>query len=352
MPIKGFMMTIRIFALLLILLAIFPIVFGNVSQNNDYVQYPLPRFPEAGAADAASDAAANATDINLSGLYMANNQDRYFLKQINNTLWWVGINKNDSSITNVFNGQVGKNKITGQWVDFPLLKTNGTGNLVMDFSYNINDNVTISNISSSSGKEFPIDNLVKLKPESLLKPKYMVSIDSIRIDQTRSPTQDIVYSGISAKKDNEGPITATRFVGGVNDNSNITLNMGVGPLELDKENKYLTLSYMAIDKGSSRTTDTLLNLRETLSELLDPSYNITSFWDTPAIIHSLSPGLLPGGCNGLVFADKMVIPAQELENLTAKGKHTFEKFFEGYNSPPGCGPNSKYLVKLSIAHVE
>ncbi|MDQ4073440.1 MAG: hypothetical protein M3162_03950 [Thermoproteota archaeon] len=338
-------MNIRIIAFSLFLLSMLSIILDSPSQSNGGGNGGKGTMPQV-----LNSNAANATDINLSGSYISDNQDKYFLKQVNNTVWWIGTNKNDSNITNIFNGKIEKDKITGQWVDSPLLKTNGTGNLVMDFSYTINNNITIYNISS--GKEFPLRELVKLEPESLIKPRYLVSIDTIRIEHTRSPTQDTIYTGISAKKDNEDPVTATKFIGSRNDNSNITLNLGVGPFEVDKDDKYLTISYMAVDKDGSRTTDNLLNLRETMSELLDPSYNLTSFWDTPSIIRSLSPGLLPGGCNGLVFADKLVISSQELKNLTHKGKYTHEEFFQGYDSPPGCGTNSKYFVKWSIAPVE
>ena len=112
---------------------------------------------------------------------------------------------------------------------------------------------------------------------------------------------------------------------------------------------------MGVNKEDSRTTPILISLGETLVQLFDPSfdfYSLSNMYQTNLLMRSLSPGLLSGGCNGLVFADKIFLPFEELKKSISNGIYSQEKSYLGTESPPGCGPNSKYQVKWSVVPVE
>ena len=76
--------------------------------------------------------------------YLSNNQDKYFLKQVGDSLWWVGINKNNSQVDNIFKGIINGNNITGQWIGSPLKKTIDNGSIKLIITYNSNKNITIN----------------------------------------------------------------------------------------------------------------------------------------------------------------------------------------------------------------
>ena len=82
----------------------------------------------------------------LSGLYLSNDQDKYFLKQVGDSLWWIGINKNNSQVDNIFKGIINGNNITGQWIGSPLKKTIDNGSIKLIISYNSNKNITINKV--------------------------------------------------------------------------------------------------------------------------------------------------------------------------------------------------------------
>ena len=107
---------------------------------------------------------------------------------------------------------------------------------------------------------------------------------------------------------------------------------------------------LGLNKADSTTSFTLINLRDTLIQLMEPSYNISDLVQATNVIRSLSTGLIPGGCNGLVFVDEIPLSSEFLRNSTAlNGEHILEKTYSRRTSPPGCGPPSQYIVKLFIA---
>ena len=137
------------------------------------------------------------------------------------------------------------------------------------------------------------------------------------------------------------------------DGTNITADLRIGPFSLDNKDKRLKVEILGLDKAGSRTPFTLISLRDTLIQLMEPTYNIEDMAPATNIINSLSPGLIPRGCNGLVFIDEIVFSSEFLRNSTAfNGEHTLEKTYTGTTSPPGCGPPSEYLIKLSVLSYE
>jgi hypothetical protein len=66
-----------------------------------------------------------------------------------------------------------------------------------------------------------------------------VSLKNILITEARSPTSDILYVGISGQKNNDVPLTATKYRGTRGDGSNITADLTIGPFPFDDEDECL-----------------------------------------------------------------------------------------------------------------
>ncbi len=292
--------------------------------------------------------------FNLSGIYIADNKDKYFLKQVGNSLWWIGTDKNDSSVKNVFKGVINRSNITGQWVDSPLKKTLGNGSLNLIISFNSVENITINKVSSNDKDKFPMNRLIKFNPKTQVIPQFMVIINKIAVEIPRSPIYDVLSMGLSVKKDNNDPMTATRYLANREGNSNITLDLSLGPFVFDTKENGLTIEFMGVNKDDPNIPSTLINLEESLIQLSDPSFSsfdVSNAHQADLLIRSLSPALLLDGCNGLVFADKIFIPLDDLKKILSSGTYSQEKSYFGTESPPGCGPNSKYQVKWSIVPI-
>ena len=316
---------------------------------------PLMAFGQQDNSTISTNPGANTTSnsFDLSGLYISDNQDKYFLRQSGNSLWWVGTDKDGSHVKNIFKGTIGGNNITGQWIDSPLEKTTGEGSLNLILLADSTENITLVKVPHKN--KFPINQLMKFNPETQVSPKFMVLLNGVNVDIPRSPIHDVLYVGLGVKKDGDAPLTATRYMANSEGSSNITLDLTLGPFELDKKDDGLTIVFMGTNKEDPRTTPILISLGETLIQLFDPSfdaYSLSNMYQTNLLLRSLSPGLVSGGCNGPVFADKVFLPLEELKKSLSDGIYSQEKSYIGTESPPGCGPNSKYQVKWSVVPVE
>lgn len=298
-----------------------------------------------------------ANSINISGLYISDKQTFYQVKQINNTIWILGTTAPDnasSTIANIFSGMLADNFniISGKWIDSPLSNNTNSGNV--DFNLLMNDsnnNITLTKIPSTLGSNnvYPVNMLTKYDPTVHGPLTIFVSMENILIDIPRSPTSDMLYVGISGQKNNEVPLTATKYLGPRGDGSNITVDLRIGPFSINNENGSLKVYILGLDKEDGTPAFTLISLRNMLIQLMEPSYNITSLVQATNIISSLSPALIPKGCNGLVFIDNLELSSESLRNITAlNGENNQEKSYTGTTSPPGCGPPSQYIVELSI----
>lgn len=296
--------------------------------------------------------------ISISGNYLSDKGTIYDVKQTNDTVWLVGtpstINKDVETISNIFSGVLKNNntELLGKWIDFPLSNNSHNGKIGFNIIMNSNKNTILTKITSNeeSSNAYPINTLTKYDPALHTPLKIFVSMENVLVNEARSPTSDILYAGISGQKNNDDPLTATKYFGTRGDGSNITSNLKIGPFSFDNENDFLKVEILGLDKADSRTPFTLVNLRDTLIQLMEPSYNISDLVQAVNVISSISPGLIPGGCNGLVFIDELAFPSEVPRNLTAtsSGGYNMEKTYMGTTSPPGCGPPSQYLVKLTI----
>jgi hypothetical protein len=294
------------------------------------------------------------TNVNLSGLYVADNQDKYYLKQLGNSLWWIGTDKNTSNIKNIFKGIIYGNNIQGQWIASPMnLTTRDNGSLNMTISFTSPENVSIDKVSSNYN--FPLNQLVKFNSSFQTFPQFMVSIDNINVNNSRSPLYDDLYVGLSAMKYDNDPLISTNYFTHSEGNSNLSLNLMVGPFEFNQNDKGLAVEFVGLNKANVEPTSTLINLKEILTQLFDTSfnsYNLSNSNQADFAILSLSPDLHLYACNGVVFADKIFISSEELKQLLINGTYSQEKTYIGNTSPNGCGPNSVYQVKWSIIPIK
>src|SRR5215468_8958646 len=71
----------------------------------------------------------------LTGTWMANDGGMYFLRQIGDTLWWLGLSGGllhpGLQFCNVFHASVTGSAVTGEWSDVPRGATSGRGTLTL-----------------------------------------------------------------------------------------------------------------------------------------------------------------------------------------------------------------------------
>ncbi|WP_458747374.1 hypothetical protein [Candidatus Nitrosocosmicus sp. T] len=295
--------------------------------------------------------------IDISGIYISDKQALYHIIQTNNTVWILGTTTPDNAsgiIKNIFSGVLDDNfsRITGKWIDSPLSNNMQSGNvnfeLLIDSS---KKNITMNQISqvTESDRVYPVNMLTKYDPAVHGPLTIYISMENVLIDIPRSPVSDLLYIGISGQKNNDTPLAATKYLGPRGYGSNITTDLRIGPFSINNENDTLKVYILGLDKEDGSPSFTLVSLRNTLIELMEPSYNVTSLVQGTHIISSISPALIPRGCNGLVFIDMLELSSESLRNLTAfNGENNQENTYSGTTSPPGCGPPSQYVVKLSI----
>jgi hypothetical protein len=67
--------------------------------------------------------------VNLTGAWGADDIGTYYLRQIGNTLWWLGLSRDQGrTFANVFHGTVTGEVIQGDWIDVPMGKAPVLGN--------------------------------------------------------------------------------------------------------------------------------------------------------------------------------------------------------------------------------
>ncbi len=92
------------------------------------------------------------TIINLSGIWSANDGGTYFIRQLGNVLWWLGLSENNGdSFTNVFKGIINDNKIDGEWTDVPKGATRNHGTLTLNITNNFATGTKLQKTSQTGG---------------------------------------------------------------------------------------------------------------------------------------------------------------------------------------------------------
>jgi hypothetical protein len=78
--------------------------------------------------------------MNLTGTWKCNDGGLYFIRQIDNEIWWYGEQHVENSMqpefTNVLHGTICSSKINAEWSDIPLGKCSFNGTITLEI---IND---------------------------------------------------------------------------------------------------------------------------------------------------------------------------------------------------------------------
>ena len=79
-------------------------------------------------------------NINLTGIWKANNEWTYYIRNIGNDVWWLGISSNDDGkiFSNILKGQIHTNNktITADWSDIPRGTNGYYGKLALSIDSN------------------------------------------------------------------------------------------------------------------------------------------------------------------------------------------------------------------------
>ncbi len=68
----------------------------------------------------------------LTGAWSSDDSGTYYLRQIGNTVWWLGLSVDAGrSFANVFHGTLQNNQVSGAWADIPLGQTSNAGTLTL-----------------------------------------------------------------------------------------------------------------------------------------------------------------------------------------------------------------------------
>jgi hypothetical protein len=68
----------------------------------------------------------------LTGAWAANDEGTYYLRQVNNSVWWLGLSRDrGGSFANVFHGMIQGNTVAGDWADVPIGSVRNSGRLTL-----------------------------------------------------------------------------------------------------------------------------------------------------------------------------------------------------------------------------
>ena len=110
----------------------------------------------------------------------------------------------------------------------------------------------------------------------------------------------------------------------------------------------LSFSYLVENRGGGGISQNLIDVGKGAIGLLASPGVSAGVAGAERVIRFFAPGLLPGGCNGIVAADEIIFSKTQLQQMTASGPHTERKFYPGTDSPTGCGSNSRYYVTWTV----
>ena len=89
----------------------------------------------------------------LSGIWKGNDGGTYYIQQDGDRVWWIGASslKEGTGFSNVFEGEIENDIITGKWADVPMGKTQSNGEISAVCNYVIGGDDTLTITSNSGG---------------------------------------------------------------------------------------------------------------------------------------------------------------------------------------------------------
>jgi hypothetical protein len=100
-------------------------VTGVVADDSGHDGFTAPEIHPVYATDILQDFSepgrAEDFTVNLTGAWHADDVGSYYLRQIGDTVWWLGLSRDQGrTFANVFRGTLSGVLIEGAWVDVPL----------------------------------------------------------------------------------------------------------------------------------------------------------------------------------------------------------------------------------------
>jgi hypothetical protein len=106
-----------------------------------------------------------AAPTNMNGTYRANDGGTYYIRQVGNTVWWLGVSADDGRhFTNVFKGTKNGDSIVGEWADVPRGAVRSSGVLHLQGSPGSFRRVHVTGGFGGSQWTLPCDDVV-LNPQ-------------------------------------------------------------------------------------------------------------------------------------------------------------------------------------------
>ncbi len=94
---------------------------GVVADDAGHEDTVPPEIHPVYAIDVVPDFIVRPPGVNMTGAWHADDVGTYYLRQIGNTLWWLGLSRDQGrSFANVFCGTIDGIFIRGNWIDVPM----------------------------------------------------------------------------------------------------------------------------------------------------------------------------------------------------------------------------------------
>jgi hypothetical protein len=96
--------------------------------NADQAGYQNQEIHPVYSIDLIQDFSKARPFANLTGVWAADDAGTYYLRQLGNSVWWLGLSTDEGqTFANVFQGTLQNNQISGSWADVPLGQTANAG---------------------------------------------------------------------------------------------------------------------------------------------------------------------------------------------------------------------------------
>jgi hypothetical protein len=203
---------------------------------------------------------------------------------------------------------------------------------------------------------------VPLSPETFRPGLYKFTLDTIKIDNTRSRHEDTDYVSVSGAVGDQPTQGAVKALGDLN-NGTYPIGLSVGPLSVEEPDVGVTFDYIVVNAGHTtweQVADLLQNAGDNMARAVlgdaaaemgfAPAQPIVGSILTPAaalLIHGIEE-LWVADCDGAVAAELAVFKGSQLWAVAGHEPYTHSTFHPGLDSPTGCGSNSRYWATWTI----
>lgn len=334
-----------------------PVSSGTVSTPTHITRQPVTSTGQSSNTSPLPD---------LTGTWTASGVGTYWVRQINNDVWWVGMSSDQgSSWTNAFKGTIHGNQISGEYVNTPRgTNANDHGQLSMQVSADGNT------MTDSSGQVFtrttsgqttkkPIGGLglshlpVQVYNPPSQTPIYKFVIDNCQITNTRSVHEDTDYANLGVAVGNAlvNGGTQTKSLGNLN-NGVHTIDLEVGPTPVANDpNTPVIIAFQIVNSGHTDYSTIVDAMSAGTGALITAFVPVPGVGTAAGFVAKYLGGIFTANCDGPVAVDKIVTNGEQIAEWTANGPHSVTKNYPGTDSPTGCGSNSQYDVTWHVEKV-